>query len=75
MTTPASSEITRLLVAWRDGDEQALERLAPLAPCELRRPADSHLRKESAANTLQTTALINKVYLQMIEWKDLKFAK
>jgi len=72
MTTPTSSEITRLLVAWSDGDEQALERLAPLVQAELRRLAKSHLRKESPSHTLQTTALINEAYLRMIEWKDLK---
>jgi RNA polymerase sigma factor (TIGR02999 family) len=72
MITPTSSEITRLLVAWSDGDEQALERLAPLVQAELRRLAKSHLRKESPWHTLQTTALINEAYLRMIEWKDLK---
>jgi RNA polymerase sigma factor (TIGR02999 family) len=73
MSTPASSEITRLLVAWSDGDEQALERLAPLVQGELRRLANSYLRKESSGHILQTTALINEAYLRMIEWKDLKF--
>jgi RNA polymerase sigma-70 factor (ECF subfamily) len=73
MDTPTSSEITRLLVAWSDGDEQALERLAPLAEYELRRLAKHYLRKESVGHTLQTTALINEAYLRLIEWKDLKW--
>ena len=73
MVTPTTSEITRLLVAWSDGDEQALERLAPLVEDDLRRLAKHYLRKESVGHTLQTTALINEAYLRMIEWKDLKW--
>jgi RNA polymerase sigma factor (TIGR02999 family) len=71
-TTPTSTEITCLLVAWSDGDRGALEQLAPLVQAELRRLAKSYLRKEFAAHTLQTTALINEAYLRMIEWKGLK---
>lgn len=73
MTTPTSSEITSLLVAWSDGDEQALERLAPLVQDELRRLAKRYLSKERAGHTLQTSALINEAYLRMIEWKELKW--
>lgn len=73
MTTPTSSDITRLLVAWSDGDEQALERLAPLVHAELRRLAKRYLGKEHAGHTLQTSALINEAYLRMIEWKGLKW--
>lgn len=73
MTTPKSSEITSLLVAWSDGDEQALERLAPLVQDELRRLAKRYLGKERAGHTLQTSALINEAYLRMIEWKGLKW--
>ena len=73
MTTPTSSEITSLLVAWSDGDEQALERLAPLVQDELRRLAKRYLSKERAGHTLQTSALINEAYLRMIQWKELKW--
>ncbi len=72
MTTPKSPEITSLLVAWSDGDEQALESLVPLVHAELRRLAKRYLSKEHAGHTLQTSALINEAYLRMIEWKGLK---
>ena len=36
---PQPSEVTRLLVAWRDGDAAALDQLVPLVEAELRRLA------------------------------------
>ena len=33
------SEVTQLLIAWSEGDESALERLAPLVQAELKRIA------------------------------------
>jgi hypothetical protein len=45
-----SHELTELLVAWSDGDEAALDRLAPLVQSELRRLA-SHYMRASAATT------------------------
>ena len=58
--------VTELLVAWTDGDASALERLIPLVEGELRRLARYHMRRESPAHTLQTTALINEVYLKLV---------
>src|SRR5438105_903650 len=68
-------EVTRLLRAWSDGDEAALERLAPLVEAELHRLAGSYLRRERPGHTLQTTALVNEAYLRLIddsvvEWQN-----
>ena len=41
MNSPNVENLTELLVAWSDGDELALEQLAPLVHAELRRLADS----------------------------------
>jgi len=73
--TQGSHEITRLLLAWSEGDRDALDRLAPLVYAELRRLAKSYMRKERAGHTLQTTALINEAYLRLIdagqvEWRN-----
>jgi len=73
--TQGSHEITRLLLAWSEGDKEALDRLAPLVYAELRRLAKSYMRKERAGHTLQTTALINEAYLRLIdagqvEWRN-----
>jgi RNA polymerase sigma-70 factor, ECF subfamily len=69
------SEITAILRAWREGDEHALERLTPEIYRELHRAAQQCMRHEREGHTLQTTALINELYLRLpdlqeIEWQD-----
>lgn len=59
------NEITRLLDAWSDGDPGALEQLIPLVMADLKRIARSYLARERPGHTLQTTALINEVYLRV----------
>src|SRR5687768_12875421 len=49
--------ITGLLIEWRDGDVQALERLVPLVYDELRKVARAQLRRENVGHSLQATAL------------------
>jgi len=67
MSPPTKAQITDLLVAWGDGDEAALERLMPLVYDELRRLAGLYLRRERSDHTLQPTALVNEVYLRLID--------
>lgn len=67
MTTPASQNVTQLLLAWERGDEAARDELIPLVYDALRRIARHHLRGERAGHTLQTTALINEAYLKLVE--------
>jgi len=62
-----SSEITGLLRAWSSGDEAALARLAEFVYPELRAMARRHMRNERDVNTLQTTALVNEVYLRLVD--------
>ena len=73
MTIPSSHEITRLLVAWSEGDQAALEQLTPLVYRELHRLAKGYLRRERDGHLLQTTALINEAYLRLIDWKDVRW--
>jgi|SRR5947209_7153940 len=63
-TTP--SDITELLVSWCDGDQSALERLAPLVEQELHRLAHSFMRRERPGHMLQTTALVNEAYIRLV---------
>ena len=75
MTPAEPNEITRLLRAWGGGDAQALDRLAPVVFDELRRLSRRYMRRERAGHTLQTTALVNEVYLRLVnvtgmDWKD-----
>jgi RNA polymerase sigma factor (TIGR02999 family) len=65
---PAESEdVTGLLIAWSRGDHHALDRLMPQLYDELRRMAQRHMRSERAGHTLQTTALVNEVYLRLVD--------
>ena len=61
------SQITELLAAWNDGDENSLERLMPLVEHELRRIAHNYMRRENPNHTLQTTALVNEAYLKLVD--------
>ena len=70
---PQSHEVTNLLLAWSEGDQSALDRLAPLVQSELHRLARSYMRRERAGHTLQTTALINEVYLRLIDAKKIRW--
>ena len=63
------SEITQLLVAWREGSDDALERLVPLVEPELRRLARQYLRRERPGHVLQTTALVNEAFIRLMNWK------
>jgi RNA polymerase sigma factor (TIGR02999 family) len=73
MTTPRS--VTALLGDWTRGDQNALSELLPLVYAELRRIAARQLRSERPHHTLQPTALVNEVYLRLVnqrqvEWQD-----
>jgi len=73
MTSPAPKEVTQLLIAWSNGEEDALEKLVPLIYDELRRIARRYMKREPAGHTLQTTALVNEAYLRLIEQKGMKW--
>ncbi|HTG99199.1 MAG TPA: sigma-70 family RNA polymerase sigma factor [Vicinamibacterales bacterium] len=59
--------VSDLLVAWRHGDEAALEQLLPIVHAELRRLARRHMARENPGHTLQPTALVNEVYLRLVD--------
>lgn len=66
-TTSDPAVITGLLLAWRAGEAAALERLIPLVHAELRRLAKGYLRREHARHSLQTSLLVNEVYLRLVQ--------
>jgi RNA polymerase sigma factor (TIGR02999 family) len=73
MTGQPSSSITGLLKAWGGGDHAAFEKLVPLVDAELRRLARRYIRGERTGHTLQPTALINEVYLRLIDWGSISW--
>jgi RNA polymerase sigma factor (TIGR02999 family) len=72
---PQARDVTQLLRAWSEGDPQALEKLTPLVYQELHRRAHRQMARERSGQTLQTTALVNEIYVQLIDlrgvsWRD-----
>jgi RNA polymerase sigma factor (TIGR02999 family) len=67
MMEPSAHEVTRLLQAWSEGDQSALDRLIPLVYQELHRLAHHYMVRERSGHTLQTTALLNEAYLRLVE--------
>jgi RNA polymerase sigma factor (TIGR02999 family) len=65
--TPGSAgDVTRLLLAWRQGDREALDKLMPLVYERLHEMAERHFRRERPGHTLQPTAIVNEVYLRLV---------
>ena len=68
-------EVTQLLRAWSEGDQAALEKLTPLVYQELHRRAHWQMAQERSGQILQTTAIVNEIYVQLIDlrgvsWRD-----
>jgi RNA polymerase sigma-70 factor (ECF subfamily) len=73
--TPPPADVTRLLRAWSQGDDGALDALVPLVEAELRRLAKGYMVRERKEHTLQPTALINEAFVRLvdarhIQWQD-----
>ncbi|MGA2427720.1 MAG: sigma-70 family RNA polymerase sigma factor [Candidatus Acidiferrum sp.] len=71
----STGEVTELLKAWSGGEKAALEKLSPLVERELHRLAHQYMAREKPGHTLQTTALVNEVYLRLVNvpevsWQD-----
>ena len=71
----AEPEVTNLLIEWRNGNQDAFERLFPLVYDELRKIAKRYMSRESSGHTLQTEALVNEAYLRLVrqqgvDWKN-----
>ncbi len=67
MAAPSLADVTQLLLAWREGDEGALDKLLPLVYEELHRLAARYMRRESPGHTLQTSALVNEAFIRLID--------
>ena len=65
MTAP--HDITALLLEWKDGDNEALEKLTPLVYQELRRIAQRYMAAERPGHTLQPSALVNEAFVKLID--------
>jgi len=73
VTEVREHELTQLLRAWSEGDEQALEKLVPMVYAELHRLARHYMAGERAGHTLQTSALVNEAYLRLVDFKNVNW--
>lgn len=74
MDAPADRKTaTQLLIAWNDGDRQALEDLVPLVYADLRRLAASYMVREAIDHPLQPTALVHEAYLRLVDQNRVKW--
>ncbi len=65
--------ITQILIELRNGDTTAIDELLPLVYGELRRLANSYLRRERSDHTLQPTALVHEAYLRLVGQKPIEW--
>jgi len=68
----SAGDVSKLLRAWSDGDQTALERLTLIVYDELRRLARRY-KRERPGHSLQTTALVNEAYMRMVDYKRMQW--
>jgi RNA polymerase sigma-70 factor (ECF subfamily) len=73
MAASSPNQVTKLLLAWSEGEERAREELVPLVYEELHRLAKLYMRRERSGHTLQTSALVNEAYLRLVGVKDVRW--
>jgi RNA polymerase sigma factor (TIGR02999 family) len=72
---PADTDVSALLHAWSEGDQDALQVLTPIVYDELHRLARQYMRRERSGHSLQATALVNEAYMRLadctrMQWQD-----
>lgn len=71
----ADTDVSALLRAWSNGDQDALQALTPIVYQELHRLARQYMRRERSGHSLQATALVNEAYMRLadctrMQWQD-----
>jgi len=69
----SSREVTHLLQAWGNGDQEALHKLIPLVYEQLHAAAGRCMAGERPGHALQTTALIHEAYLRLVNIRQVKW--
>jgi RNA polymerase sigma factor (TIGR02999 family) len=69
------TDVSALLHAWSNGDQDALQALTPIVYEELHRLARHYMRRERPGHSLQATALVNEAYMRLadytrMQWQD-----
>jgi RNA polymerase sigma-70 factor (ECF subfamily) len=70
---PSRTDVTKLLIAWGQGDHSALEQLVPIVHDQLHRIARGRMAGEREGHSLQATALVNEVYVRLIQGRSVSW--
>jgi len=73
MEEDLQGEIKELFSAWGESRHQSIPDLFDLLYKELRKLAQSYMRKERPNHTLQTTALVNEAYLKIFQGQPFRW--
>lgn len=73
MIGSSTQQVTKLLQAWGQGQDAALDELIPIVQRELRRLARRYMFGERTGHTLQTTALVNEAYLRLVNSRRVRW--
>ena len=73
LRTPPQGEVSGLLRAWSEGDQNALEQLTPIVYDELHRLARRYMKRERPGHSLQTTALVNEAYMRLVDYRHMQW--
>jgi RNA polymerase sigma-70 factor (ECF subfamily) len=72
MAAETTEDITGLLAAWSDGDQEALRRLVSVVYPEIRRIGRRYLGRSTPDETLESAALANEAYLKLIRARGIR---
>jgi RNA polymerase sigma factor (TIGR02999 family) len=70
---PSTPDVTKLLIEWRGGQQEALDKLMPIVYRELQSLARRYLSRERSDHTLQSTALVHEAYLKLVDQRSVEW--
>jgi RNA polymerase sigma factor (TIGR02999 family) len=68
-----NEQVTEMLIAWRRGEDAAIDRIYPVVYEELHRVARRQLAREADGHTLNTTGLVHESYLKLVDQTRVAF--
>jgi RNA polymerase sigma factor (TIGR02999 family) len=72
MANEMTEDISQLLAAWSDGDDEALRNLVPIVYPELRRMARQVMRRRTPNHTFESAALVHEAYLKLFQARGVR---
>jgi RNA polymerase sigma factor (TIGR02999 family) len=70
---PQQGDITLLLAKWKEGEQDAFDKLVPLVYPHLRELAAAYIRRERDPGVMQATSLVHELYMRLLAQKTSKW--